>query len=177
MGVVVVNRGTTDQTIEIKPQDFISGDHYYVYSLVGGADNSPFSASVSVNGVKPDYATGGPINELDILKALSAKTQNGITFDSPARSVPFILIDSDKQGTAIDPGVPQNNKPDHFELNQNYPNPFNPTTQIRYSLAHQTHVILDVYNILGQHVSTLGYGSRQASMKFNGMVVMGPVPE
>jgi len=38
-------------------------------------------------------------------------------------------------------------------------------------------VILDVYNILGQHVSTLGYGSRQASMKFNGMVVMGPVPE
>ncbi len=154
MGVAVVNRGTNDQTVAINPQNFTAGDRYYLYNLVGGTDNPPFSGAVSVNDVKPDYTNGGPINELDTLKALSASTTGGITFDSPARSVQFVLIKSDKQGTAIEPGS-SDKKPGQFELDQNYPNPFNPTTQIQYKLAVQSHVKLDVYNILGQHVINL----------------------
>ncbi len=44
----------------------------------------------------------------------------------------------------------------------NAPNPFNPTTTITYSIAKPDHVILDVFNILGQKVDTLFEGHHDA---------------
>lgn len=45
--------------------------------------------------------------------------------------------------------------PKQIEINPNYPNPFNPTTTLRFSLPEQAEVRLEIYNVLGQKVSTL----------------------
>ena len=42
-----------------------------------------------------------------------------------------------------------------FMLEQNYPNPFNPTTKINYSIPNTERVVMKVYDILGNEITTL----------------------
>lgn len=43
----------------------------------------------------------------------------------------------------------------NFFVSQNYPNPFNPVTIIRYNLPQLCHVVIEIYNVLGQKVRTV----------------------
>ncbi len=52
--------------------------------------------------------------------------------------------------------------PDGFALGQNYPNPFNSSTIIPYQLPVAAHMRLEVFNVLGQRVTTLVDGERPA---------------
>ncbi|MCZ6774905.1 MAG: T9SS type A sorting domain-containing protein, partial [Ignavibacteria bacterium] len=45
--------------------------------------------------------------------------------------------------------------PPFHSLQQNYPNPFNSQTTIAYDLPTGSHVLLELYNAVGQHVMTL----------------------
>ncbi len=46
-------------------------------------------------------------------------------------------------------------KKKYFILEQNYPNPFNPRTMIKFSLAKDQHVTLEVFNIFGNSIVKL----------------------
>jgi hypothetical protein len=62
-------------------------------------------------------------------------------------------VTSVKQQTVLTPGS--------FTLYQNYPNPFNPTTQISFSLDHQSMVSLKLFDVLGREIKTLTSGVYQ----------------
>jgi len=64
------------------------------------------------------------------------------------------------------------NLPDQHKLAlTNFPNPFNPETTIRFNLPQNSHIILEVYNLLGQKIMTLFEGDKAAgnySLKWDG---------
>ena len=45
--------------------------------------------------------------------------------------------------------------PEGYALYQNYPNPFNPITEISFSLPEASEAKLEIYNVMGQRVTTL----------------------
>ena len=52
--------------------------------------------------------------------------------------------------------------PDKYMITQNYPNPFNPTTQIKFGLPEAKQVKLQIFDILGNLVTTLVDGPMEA---------------
>jgi hypothetical protein len=55
--------------------------------------------------------------------------------------------------------------PSTTQLRPNYPNPFNPATTIHFDLSHDAWVVLKVYNILGEEVTTLVDGPLAAGQR------------
>src|SRR5262249_54458759 len=92
VGVELVNKSTTDKTVEVQISNFNKGNRFYWYTLKGSNDNGEFSRKVLVNGRGPDYASGGPSN-YTTLPAYSAITANGIRVSVPARGVVFMVVD------------------------------------------------------------------------------------
>ncbi len=70
---------------------------------------------------------------------------SGVLFDPDQGSNPLVM----REGLSVQLA------PAQFALNQNYPNPFNPETTLSYDLAEGSGVRLDIYNIMGQLVTTL----------------------
>jgi hypothetical protein len=121
-------------------------------------------------GLPFDDAIEGDYSDLLSPMLLSALTYNaGPTQNDLALSqtYPFLAnphrgYDYIKQLTAKAPGIPVNvdgqlgiGVPKGFLLEQNYPNPFNPSTTISYSVSKSGNVVLKVFDVTGQEVTTL----------------------
>ncbi|MBN1182772.1 MAG: alpha-L-arabinofuranosidase [Bacteroidales bacterium] len=93
IGMVIVNKGTENQTVLINTDKGVNKSHFYFYSLTGGDDNGDFSQRVIINKVVPKRISGGPIEEFPDIKAWTARAgKEGIIIKSPVYSVQYILI-------------------------------------------------------------------------------------
>lgn len=93
---------------------------------------------------------GYPLGNLNYYPELKEKWANGEVLTSAEEEIEIV---------------------DNFGLIGNYPNPFNPTTNIAFELNNQSAVILQVFNILGQKVTTMDLGRMNKGIhevSFNG---------
>lgn len=65
----------------------------------------------------------------------------------------YVLFDTLHSITSVE--TIDNSVPRFYSLAQNYPNPFNPITTIQFSIPTQSFVKLEVFNTLGEKISTL----------------------
>jgi len=85
----------------------------------------------------------------------------------------FLMDDLAFTGTATDVRSTAGS-PTSFALDQNYPNPFNPTTTIGYDVPYRSHVVLTMFNMLGEQVKQLvnddvGAGHYSVQFSANGL--------
>jgi len=115
-GIVIVNKGTTQQIVNLQMTNFANAKSYYRYVLTGGTDNGSFSRKVYVNGEGPSGDGGGPANYATV-KAMATRINGDIKFTTPPLSVTYLLMTSDSLPTPT--GITIRKKPS-FSL---YPNP------------------------------------------------------
>ncbi len=77
---------------------------------------------------------------------------NTVSFESSEVSN-FVILTAANNVTAVNSD--DSSIPKEFSLEQNYPNPFNPSTTIGFNLNDNVHVVLNIYNILGERTAQL----------------------
>ena len=92
-GVILINKGKTAQSVQLKFEQFKVGKRCYWYLLTGGNDNGDFSLQVFINGIGPQLPAGGPTN-FEEIKAFSVEIKSQLVFDLPRYSVQYLLIES-----------------------------------------------------------------------------------
>ena len=117
----------------------------------------------SMNWSKVDSFSGSQSkwkqHEVDLKKTGYAKIWIRFHFISDNQNVSSgVKIDDVeifKRGPANLSELSQNIIPKEYKLSQNYPNPFNPSTTICFNLPLRSHVLLQVYDLLGRKVATM----------------------
>jgi len=91
-GIVLVNKSSTEQVVELTLKNFKAGNRYYTYTLTGGTDNGLFSRKVYVNGFSTTTVAGGPEN-YETIKPKSTVISGNIKLSIPKYAVVHLIIE------------------------------------------------------------------------------------
>lgn len=94
-GIMLMNKGSEDQVVQIGFKDFQAGPRCYWYTLTGGDENGDFSRCVLINSMEPDLPAGGP--DLESIRAFCANIDEQIVLDLPGYGTIFTLVEADKK--------------------------------------------------------------------------------
>jgi len=183
-GALPIGCGTSDVLYTIVPPDDIVsspvvGDVYVLsgfevtnisdreapvhYRLLFDGDAKPYDQGdpLAFSGVTPILEPGkshAPPEAALIVPDVPGPSVNTITYltaYAPAVNLPDTVVTT----ITFDLPVAIDDEPTYaLVLNQNAPNPFNPTTSISYIVPARMGVTLSIYNVKGQHISTLVEG-------------------
>ena len=142
------------------------------YITITVSDNSGPAANTKVTVWKPGelYYRDVTNGDGELTVALNLTSPGEIYVTAIAQDyIPAIDTIVAHSQSAI--GDDDNSLPKVTSLANNYPNPFNVSTAIAFSLAHDSYVTLDIYDIGGRKVKTLAnsqYESGEHSVTWNG---------
>ncbi|RPH94752.1 choice-of-anchor D domain-containing protein [candidate division KSB1 bacterium] len=98
----------------------------------------------------------GPSSEVDAISPMPDIDRSGFWDVLVGHRDGVIEIIAGNNGIPwVDPVEPSLSPATEFELAAAYPNPFNASTMISYMLARQSHLRLDVFDVLGRHIASL----------------------
>ena len=121
---------------------------YTVHDSITWYSKTPFSVS---NDPRPRGIAFSPTGDTAYVAVFGGSYSVGSPVQMFVRGNPSTNVSSGSSLVAVS-----------IELDGCYPNPMNPTTTISYSLPSRLHVILAVFNTLGQRIATLVDAEREA---------------
>jgi len=130
------------------PYNWVTKDDPAVWMYYTYVD-TPTTSSQAIHHVNFGYHLKARMDSLGLESSILTPAFSGSVTTS---AVDFFV----KQFNAVVTGA-QSSAPlkSEFRLEQNYPNPFNPATLISYKVAITAHVLVKIYDALGNEVRTL----------------------
>ncbi|MFA7289557.1 MAG: glycoside hydrolase family 2 TIM barrel-domain containing protein [Melioribacteraceae bacterium] len=145
--------GSTANTQSTVFSDMMNVFKIFAQTNIDGSENKTFGSLMSAiwwtvfDWYRMDNAGGFQSMGLYSMQRIAKPIANSLS----ATYLPYynqdgVLVGVDNDGESF---------PVEYDLKQNYPNPFNPTTNIKYSLPKGGFVKIEVFDILGNKISTL----------------------